>query len=288
MRLHTDPAAFQAACRAARDRPGGGQRSLGLVPTMGALHAGHMSLVAASRHRDDATVATIFVNPLQFGPREDLARYPRRLDHDLAQLEAAGVEMVFAPEPEAMYPAGFATAVEVAGLSERLCGASRPGHFRGVTTVVMKLFALAAPSRAYFGQKDAAQVAVLRRMTCDLNLDVELVVLPIVREADGLAMSSRNAYLSTQERLAALGLSHGLAAIRAAYDRGERDAPRLLAAGQAAVAATPGLRLDYLVAVDADTLLPVAQAGAGTLFAIAAFVGATRLIDNLLIGAKPA
>lgn len=286
MQVLTDPSAFRQACRAAAQ----GQ-NLGLVPTMGALHAGHMSLVAASRARDALTAVTIFVNPMQFGPQEDLARYPRAFDADCAHLQAAGVAIVFAPEPQAMYPPGFATTVEVAGLSARLCGASRPGHFRGVATVVLKLLHLATPRRAYFGQKDAAQVAVLRRLARDLDLDVELVVLPIIREPDGLARSSRNAYLTPAERPAALGLSRCLSAIRCAYATGERDAARLLAAGHAVLAATPGLRLDYLSAVDADSLLPVSLAGPNTLFAVAAFIsGGTRLIDNLLIGpdAQPA
>jgi pantoate--beta-alanine ligase len=283
MQIFTDPRAFQLACRALRRSATGADQPLGLVPTMGALHAGHMSLVAASRARDAVTAASIFVNPLQFGPREDLATYPRRWEQDVAQLDAAGVALLFAPTPETMYPPGFTTAVEVTGLSERLCGASRPGHFRGVATVVLKLFLLAAPQRAYFGQKDAAQVAVLRRMVRDLNVDIQIVVQPIVREADGLAMSSRNAYLSAAERPAALGLSRTLRAIEAAYAAGELDSQRLLAVGDAVVTATPGLRLDYLAAVDADSLEPVARAGPNTLFAIAAFVGKTRLIDNWLV-----
>lgn len=283
MQIFTDPRAFQLACRALRRPESGTERSLGLVPTMGALHAGHMSLVAASRARNAITAASIFVNPLQFGPQEDLATYPRRLEPDAAQLEAAGVALLFAPSPEAMYPPGFTTSVEVTALSERLCGASRPGHFRGVATVVLKLFLLAAPQRAYFGQKDAAQVAVLRRMARDLNLEIEIVVQPIVREADGLALSSRNAYLTENERPAALGLSRTLRAIEAAYASGERDPQKLLAVGDTVVSATQGLRLDYLAAVDADSLEPVARAGPNTLFAIAAFVGNTRLIDNWMV-----
>lgn len=279
MRVLSDPAEFRQACRAAA-----GSGHLGLVPTMGALHAGHMSLVAASRACDAVTAVSIFINPLQFGPQEDLARYPRSLASDLAQLQAAGVSFVFVPEPTAMYPPGFATTVEVADLSGRLCGASRPGHFRGVATVVLKLLLLAAPRRAYFGQKDAAQVAILRRMCRDLNLDLEIRVQPIVRESDGLALSSRNAYLVPAERPAALGLSRSLSAIRRCFESGELNTAPLLAAGLAVLAATPGLRLDYLEAVDADTLQPVARAGANTLFAVAGFVGSTRLIDNFLIG----
>lgn len=279
MQVLNDPSAFRRACRAAAQRG-----DLGLVPTMGALHAGHMSLVAASRARDAATAATIFVNPLQFGPQEDFSRYPRSVAADCAQLEAAGVAFVFTPDPQSMYASGFATTVEVAGLSSRLCGASRPGHFRGVATVVLKLLHLACPRRVYFGQKDAAQVAVLRRMVQDLDLDLDLVVMPIVREPDGLALSSRNTYLSPPQRSAALGLSRALAAIRQGYERGERGAPQLLALGHSVLAATPGLRLDYLAAVDADSLESVPVAGPNTLFAVAAFAGGTRLIDNLLLG----
>lgn len=276
MQVIQDPAEFQALCRA---RAGG----LGVVLTMGALHAGHISLVRASRAHDVVTAATIFVNPLQFGPAEDFNRYPRTLERDLEQLEAAGVQWVFAPQPSAMYPPGFATSVEVAGLAERLCGGSRPGHFRGVATVVLKLLNLAQPARAYFGQKDAAQVAVIRRMARDLDLAVEIVVCPIVREADGLALSSRNAYLSVAERARAVLLYRALVEIRRRYEAGERNGEVLLAAGGATLAPAPEIRLDYLAAVDADTLLPVAAAGPGTLFAIAAFLGGTRLIDNLLI-----
>lgn len=276
MQVIQDPAEFQALCRA---RAGG----LGVVLTMGALHAGHLSLVRASRAHDVVTAATIFVNPLQFGPAEDFNRYPRTLERDLEQLEAAGVQWVFAPQPSAMYPPGFATSVEVAGLAERLCGGSRPGHFRGVATVVLKLLNLAQPARAYFGQKDAAQVAVIRRMARDLDLAVEIVVCPIVREADGLALSSRNAYLSVAERARAVLLYRALVEIRRRYEAGERNGEVLLAAGGATLAPAPEIRLDYLAAVDADTLLPVAAAGPGTLFAIAAFLGGTRLIDNLLI-----
>ncbi|MGH9412627.1 MAG: pantoate--beta-alanine ligase, partial [Terriglobales bacterium] len=223
---------------------------------------------------------SIFVNPTQFGPNEDLDRYPRMLDRDCALLEAEGVAAVFAPETGAMYADGASTFVTVEGLSERLCGASRPGHFRGVATVVLKLFALARPERAYFGQKDAAQAAVLRRMVRDLFLPVELVVCPIVRESDGLALSSRNLLLGGAERTAALGLSRGLRAIAAAYAKGERGTNTLLELGKAEVAREPLLRLDYFSAVDENTLLPVAGAAAGTLFAVAAFAGRVRLIDN--------
>lgn len=278
MRVIEDPAEFQSACR----RHLGG---LGLVPTMGALHEGHLSLVRASRARDAATAASIFVNPLQFGPQEDFARYPRTFDRDLALLEREGATLVFAPRVEAMYEPGFATAVEVAGLSERLCGASRPGHFRGVATVVLKLLHLAGPARAYFGQKDAAQAALIRRMVRDLAVPVEIVTMPIVREPDGLALSSRNAYLDRVARQRATLLYRALDAVRRRYESGERDTSRLVAAGRAVLEAETAIRLDYFAAVDAESLLPVASAGPGTLFAVAAFLGGTRLIDNLVITA---
>lgn len=272
MRVIADPQEFQSACAAALP--------LGLVPTMGALHAGHMALVAASRRADPVTAVSLFVNPTQFGPHEDFDRYPRTFDQDCALLRDAGVELVFAPAAGAMYPDGAASFVTVEGLSERLCGASRPGHFRGVATVVLKLFELARPRRAYFGQKDAAQCAVLRRLVRDFFLPIEMVVCPIVREADGVAMSSRNLLLTPDQRQAGRALSRGLRRLGEAYAAGERDAAALVAHGRAVITAEPGLRLDYFSAVDGDTLLPVATAARGTLFAVAAFAGPTRLIDN--------
>ncbi|HET9784397.1 MAG TPA: pantoate--beta-alanine ligase, partial [Terriglobales bacterium] len=252
----------------------------GLVPTMGALHAGHMALVAASRQRDAATAVSIFVNPTQFGPHEDFDRYPRSLESDCELLRAAGVELVFAPPAGAIYPDGAATFVTVEGLSDRLCGASRPGHFRGVATVVLKLFELARPRRAYFGQKDAAQCAVLRRMVRDFFLPIAMVVCPIVREPDGVAMSSRNLLLTPDQRQAARSLSRGLRRLGEAYAAGERDTAALLAHGRAVITAEPGLRLDYFSAVDGDSLLPLVTAAPDALFAVAAFAGPTRLIDN--------
>ncbi len=247
---------------------------------MGALHAGHRSLVRASRARDAATAVSIFVNPTQFGPDEDFDRYPRTLDQDCLLLERERVALVFAPDDAAMYPPGAASLVEVATLSDRLCGATRPGHFRGVATVVLKLFELARPRHAYFGQKDAAQVAVLRRLVRDFFLPVELVVCPIVRENDGVALSSRNRLLSPDHRQAATALSRALQAIAAGYAAGERDTAALLARGHPVLAAEPRLRLEYLSAVDGNDLLPVPAAVPGTLFAVAAFAGPTRLIDN--------
>lgn len=279
MEIVSNPSTLQTMCTQLR-RAG----SVGLVPTMGALHAGHIELVRAARRQNDISVVSIFVNPTQFGPREDLSRYPRQLQRDCEMLEQEGVQVVFAPEAEAMYPSGSSTWVEVEGLSSRLCGASRPGHFRGVATVVLKLFNLVVPDRAYFGQKDAAQVAVLRRMVTDLNLPLQMVVCPIVRDHDGLALSSRNAYLSPEERQKALSLSRALRAMAEAYQNGVVETERLIEIGGSIFAETPDVRLDYLEAVDAHTLLPVEEAGPGTLLAVAAWVGSTRLIDNAWIG----
>jgi len=270
-----DPYQFQAHC-AALD----GSLALGFVPTMGALHAGHISLVRASRRVDEVTAVSIFVNPTQFGPNEDFDRYPRQLETDCGVLEKEGVQVVFAPSAEDMYAKGDTTRVEVEGLGERLCGASRPGHFRGVATIVFKLFQLGAPTRAYFGQKDAAQVAVIRRMIQDLFLPVELVVCPIVRERDGLALSSRNAYLSPEERYSARVISRSLRIMGEHFDDGERSAAALLLKGTEIIESEPGLKLDYLTVVDGDTLQPLSTVGPGSLIAIAAFAGATRLIDN--------
>ena len=257
--------------------------SVGMVPTLGALHEGHLSLVRAAKADCSAVAASIFVNPTQFGPNEDFSKYPRTFDADCALLAAEGVDAVFAPSPEEMYRPGASTFVEVEGLSDRLDGKSRPGHFRGVATVVAKLFLAAEPDRAYFGQKDAAQVAVLRRMTADLVLPVDLVVCPIVREADGLAMSSRNRYLSAKERRQALVLSRTIRKVEAALAGGERKADALVALAQAEFAMEPEVRVDYIAAVDWATLLPVEEAEPGTLFAVAAWVGATRLIDNVVL-----
>ena len=257
--------------------------TLGLVPTMGALHEGHLSLVRAAKAACQTVAVSIFVNPTQFGPTEDFSKYPRTFEQDCALLEREGLDLLFAPTALEMYPAGASTWVDVEGVSGRLDGASRPGHFRGVSTVVAKLFALVQPDKAFFGQKDAAQVAVLRRMVRDLCFDLELVVCPTVREADGLALSSRNRYLSPQERSQALVLSRALAQIDASFRAGERDAQALRAAGLRVLGEQPSVRLDYLAIVNPDTLEDQDQAGDGSLVAIAAWVGATRLIDNLLL-----
>jgi pantoate--beta-alanine ligase len=258
-------------------------QSLGLVPTMGALHAGHISLMLAARAQCDVVAASIFVNPMQFGPNEDFAKYPRTFEQDCALLEAEGVALMFAPQPEEMFPAGASTLVEVEGVGDRLDGASRLGHFRGVATVVAKLFHIVAPDKAFFGQKDAAQVAVLRSMVRDLNFDLELVVCPTVREPDGLALSSRNRYLSAQDRALALVLSRALDVISANYRAGEKDVARLLEAGHSVMATVPEARTDYLEIVYAETLLPLREAVAGALVAVAAYVGTTRLIDNTIL-----
>ena len=256
---------------------------LALVPTMGALHAGHLSLVEAARNTGSIVAVSIFVNPLQFAPTEDLATYPRTMEQDQRLLEAAGVDLLFAPSTEEMYPPGTNAFVEVPGIGDRLEGASRPGHFRGVATVVSKLFHILQPDIAIFGQKDAAQMAVLRAMVADLNLPVRLQVGPIVREPDGLAMSSRNRYLSPAERAEALTLSRALNAVQALYAAGEQQPAVLEHALRQAVTANPALKLDYAVVVDPHTLLPVASLSAGALVAVAAVVGSTRLIDNLLL-----
>jgi pantoate--beta-alanine ligase len=258
-------------------------RVSGFVPTMGALHEGHMSLVRAARVECRPVIASIFVNPAQFGPKEDLGKYPRTFDADCRKLEDAGVEYLFAPESEEMYPPGFRTWVNVEGLSERLEGKARPGHFRGVTTVVLKLLQIVQPEKAYFGRKDAQQARLIRQMARDLHLDSEIVVCPIVREPDGLALSSRNAYLQPEERRAATVLYRALDASRTAIARGERDAMRLAAAMRDSIRREPLAELDYAEVVDAETLEPVTRLRGACFALLAARIGATRLIDNLLI-----
>jgi pantoate--beta-alanine ligase len=258
-------------------------KTIGLVPTMGALHAGHASLIRAASQRTQAVAVSIFVNPTQFGPNEDYARYPRTFDADCALAESLGADVVFAPSVEEMYPLGAETFVEVEQISDRLDGKSRPGHFRGVATVVAKLFIAAEPDFAFFGQKDAAQVSVLRRMIADLRMGLDLVVCPIVREPDGLALSSRNVYLSAEERKQALVLSRSLRAVKQLVATGERDAEKLAAAARAVFAGEPAVRVDYIALVDWSTLEPVEMAAPGTLYAVAAWVGETRLIDNTIL-----
>ena len=261
-------------------------RRIGLVPTMGALHQGHISLVRAARSQSDIVVASIFVNPTQFGPTEDFAKYPRKLEEDSRLLVAENTDYLFNPSVEQMYPSGVSTWVTVEGISDKLDGRSRPGHFRGVTTVVAKLFNIIQPDLAFFGQKDAAQVAVIRTMVRDLNLDVRIIVCPIVREPDGLAMSSRNAYLDVAQRKQATVLHRALTRVQTLAEQGESDAARLAAAGKQVIAEEASVRLDYLEVVDPDTLDPVAEIAQGALVAAAAYVGATRLIDNVLLGRR--
>jgi pantoate--beta-alanine ligase len=267
---------------ASRDTRGEGKR-FSFVPTMGALHEGHLSLVRDAKAKSDVVAVSIFVNPLQFGPTEDLAKYPRSFERDRELLEKEAVDIVFAPQAEEMYPKGAVTYVTVEGLSEKLCGRSRPGHFRGVATVVAKLFHIVEPDLAFFGQKDAAQATIIRRMVRDLNLPVEIVVCPIVRESDGLAMSSRNAYLSPQERKTALVANRSLTETKNRFDQGERNAIALIAVGKQIVAQEPAARLDYFEIVNPVTLDPMQELTSPALVAVGVFIGNTRLIDNILL-----
>jgi pantoate--beta-alanine ligase len=256
---------------------------LGLVPTMGFLHEGHISLVRRARAECASVAASIFVNPTQFGPNEDLAKYPRDLPRDLALLEAAGTNLVWTPTAEAMYPPGFQTWVELEKLTKGLEGGMRPGHFRGVTTVVAKLFNAVQPDKAYFGQKDAQQAAVIRQMTKDLDFPIEIVVCPIVREPDGLAMSSRNVYLNPEERQAATVLFRSLSAAKASYDSGERQAERLRALVRGMITSEPLARLQYVSCSDFDSLKELEMVNSKALLSMAVYLGKTRLIDNIVL-----
>jgi len=271
-----DTATMQQRCLALRQS---GQR-ISFVPTMGFLHEGHLSLLREGRKNGDVLVLSIFVNPTQFGANEDLDSYPRDLERDLQLAASAGTDLVYAPLPKDVYPDGYATYVNVEGLTELLCGASRPGHFRGVTTVVSKLFNIVQPDIAFFGEKDFQQLAVIRRMTLDLNMPVKVVGLPIVREADGLAMSSRNVYLTDSQRRQALVLSQSLAKARQLVADGERDSVAVLAELQRMIAAQPEARIDYLKICHQLSLQEQAQIDADSVLLLAVFVGATRLIDN--------
>jgi pantoate--beta-alanine ligase len=269
-------------------------KRLGFVPTMGALHEGHLSLVRAARASCEIVVASIFINPTQFGPNEDLAKYPRSFERDRELLEREGVDFLFAPTVEEMYPTAAdrsvrpttVTWVTVEQLSDRLDGRSRPGHFRGVTTIVAKLFHIVEPKVAFFGQKDAAQVAIIRRMVRDLNLPVEIAVCPIVREPDGLAMSSRNAYLDPEQRRQALVLHRALLRITQLAESGEQSAASLISAAREVLAQEKSVRPDYVEIVDPETLDPLDDISSGALAAVAAYVGVTRLIDNIVIKRK--
>lgn len=279
MKIFNTVEEMRGACRTARV---GGKR-VGFVPTMGALHEGHLSLVRAAKASFEIVAASIFVNPKQFGPNEDLKKYPRNFERDRELVEREGVELLFVPSEEEMYPAGAVTWVTVEGLSEKLDGRSRPGHFRGVTTVVAKLFNIVEPDAAFFGQKDAAQIAIIRRMVRDMNFPVEIVACPIVREADGLAMSSRNVYLDSQQRKQALVLHRSVLRAKKLWEAGERDAAKLVASGRKEIGGEKSVRLDYFEVVDPGSLDPVENAAKGALVAVAAFVGTTRLIDNTLL-----
>ena len=259
-------------------------RSIGLVPTMGYLHEGHLSLVRECRKSADVAVASIFVNPLQFGPQEDFRRYPRDLERDASLLEKEGVDILFLPADQEMYPEGFRTAVEVAGLQDKLCGRSRPGHFRGVATVVLKLFNIVRPDYAFFGQKDAQQVVVLRRMVEDLNIDVEIRAMPIIREPDGLAMSSRNTYLNADGRRAALILFRSLEEARRMFEKGEHAASQIRERLLRIIASEHLARIDYAEVVDPGSLEPVEKIDGEALVALAVYIGRTRLIDNIILG----
>lgn len=257
--------------------------TIGFVPTMGYLHEGHKSLMEAARANNDKVVVSVFVNPMQFGPNEDLESYPRDFEKDSALCESVGVDLIFHPEPEEMYADGFCSYVDMNGLTTELCGKSRPIHFRGVQTVVLKLFNIVKPDRAYFGQKDAQQLAVIKRMVKDLNVDTEIVGCPIVREADGLAKSSRNTYLNPDERKAALILSRSLKLGRELIENGETDSKAVIKAITDSINTEPLAKIDYVDVVDFDTITPVDKIGKSVLVAIAVYIGKTRLIDNFII-----
>jgi pantoate--beta-alanine ligase len=277
------PSEMHTACRHLHDAQRGGSRLLGLVPTMGALHAGHLSLIAAARDECEIVAASIFVNPTQFAPNEDFDAYPRTFSDDSRQLEAAGVDLLFAPSAADMYPSGNTTLIDPGPIATRLDGISRPGHFRGVATIVVRLFNIVSPNRAYFGQKDAAQIAVIRHIVRDLNLPTHIVVCPIVREPDGLAMSSRNRYLSPPDRTRALILSRALKAARDLAAQPGTSTTAIRTAMLEVFATDPALTLDYAAIIDPNTLLPIDSLAHGALLAVAAWIGQTRLIDNLLL-----
>lgn len=257
--------------------------SIGFVPTMGYLHEGHKSLVDRAVKDNDRVVVSVFVNPMQFGPTEDLDKYPRDLDADTRMCEAAGANLIFNPQPEEMYAEGFCSFVDMNGPTAELCGKSRPTHFRGVCTVVNKLFNIVTPDRAYFGQKDAQQLSVINRMVKDLNIPIEIVPCPIVREADGLAKSSRNTYLNAEERKAALILSRSIKLGQECVEKGERDTKTVLDKMRALISTEPLARIDYVEAVDLDSVQKVDTVKGKTLFAIAVYIGKTRLIDNFIV-----
>ena len=278
--IFRDPATMRARVEDLR-RDG---RRIAVVPTMGALHEGHLALLRAARAKADVVILTLFVNPTQFGPKEDLSRYPRDEAGDLAKARACGIDLAFCPDAAAMYPPGAQTFIEVRELQQPLCGASRPGHFAGVATVVAKLFHSTLPHLAVFGEKDYQQLAIIRRMVRDLDFAIEIASIPIVREPDGIALSSRNAYLSPEQRSAARSLSAGLGAAETAFKAGERSATRLLAAARAPIEVEPLARIDYVELRDADELTPLDRVDRRAVLAMAVYFGTTRLIDNRLLG----
>ena len=257
-------------------------KKVGFVPTMGYLHEGHVSLIRCSKKDNDITVVSIFVNPIQFGKNEDLDRYPRDLDRDLEICEREGVDYLFYPSVDEMYPEGFSTYVEVEGITEKLCGAFRPGHFRGVTTVVSKLFNIVQPDRAYFGEKDYQQLKVIQRMVKDLNMDVEVIGCPLIREEDGLALSSRNKYLTPEERKSALSISKALFNAKKMFENGEKDPEKVIDEIKNMISSQPFVKkIQYVEVVDPETLTPKKRLEKGDVIAVAVFVGNTRLIDNI-------
>ncbi|AFV12839.1 pantothenate synthetase PanC [Thermacetogenium phaeum DSM 12270] len=284
MEVITRVAAMQELCLHLK-RSG---KSIGLVPTMGYLHEGHLSLIRAARGENDIVVMSNFVNPLQFGPKEDFATYPRDPERDNRLAEAAGVDYVFAPSGAEMYPEGYSTFVEVKGdIAEKMCGRSRPGHFRGVTTVVLKLFLITQPDRAYFGQKDAQQAVIIKKMVADLNIPVRIVTCPIIREADGLALSSRNTYLSPEERKQALALPRALSAGKEMILKGETDPRRVRQEILRVLESSPGIRVDYVEVVGGEDLAELGELKGRVLLAAAVYVGKTRLIDNIDLEVRP-
>lgn len=259
------------------------QKKIGFVPTMGYLHEGHLSLIKRAKAENDICIVSIFVNPTQFGPNEDFEKYPRDFEHDCSLLESANVDALFLPEPEQMYPNGFQTYIEVGELTQNLCGTSRPGHFKGVTTVVAKLLNLVSPDRAYFGQKDAQQLLVIEKMVADLNMDIAIIGCPIIREEDGLAMSSRNSYLTKDERKQATVLCKSLKAAKAAIDSGERSCESIDRLIREIIAESPIGKIDYVEIVSRDTLQPIKVLHGSALIALAVYFGKTRLIDNIFL-----
>ena len=279
MKIIVSPKEIQTYCNQVRTEG----KTIGLVPTMGAFHDGHLSLMRSARIENDLVVTSIFVNPTQFGPKEDFNAYPRDLESDSKLASQVGVDVIFAPTVNDMYPNGYATFVNVERITEKLCGASRPGHFRGVTTVVAKLFNIIRPHKAYFGQKDAQQCVIIKRMTEDLNFDIEIVIMPTIREADGLAMSSRNKYLNAQERQSALVLSKSLSMAQDMIKSGQTNAVDILHNMKQMIEAEPLAKIDYISIVDSETLDDIKEIKANTLIALVVFIGKTRLIDNMII-----